>query len=315
MHRILPALVLAVLLLCGLEAAAVTLASRFPAVSDEIAARLAALPASGLTKDQKKLKSTLGKAAKALAKDTDDLALTLKYARKAVLKIDTAYPGDETFAPLLDELVAGLALDVTRRGGDLYNSVQALPDGDAKTKAQALSDASEAEIVAAVGALARADALSHLAAANALIAKGQKVVRKAGGGTNAATNEIDVDIDGNHLHLPPVSGDYTYTTTYDPAMDVFILSVRGTIDTTTHLFSLRVLTPGLGPHPIQAGPNATYTSSAIVGGPPFVMMQGATMDFSTWDPAQGKFGATFSATFTNGTTTVALTNGRFTRVN
>lgn len=314
MHRAIPAIVLSVLLLCGLDAAAETLASRFPDLSTEVAARIAALPVSGLSKDQKKEKSTLGKVVKTLAKDTDVLATTLKNARKAVLKIDTAYPGDATFAPLLDDVVSKLSLDVTQRGGALFVSIQALADGAAKTKAQGLSDAAEAEIVAAIDGPARADKLSHVAAANALITRAEKVVKKAGGGTANSTNELNVDIGGDHLHLPPQTGDYVYVVNYDSVSDNFLLTVRGTIGTTEHAFSLRVPTPGAGPHPIQGGPPQTaYTSSAITGTPPFglVPQPAATMDFSTWDPANGKFTATFSATFTNGTTTVALTNGSF----
>src|SRR5262245_46416984 len=120
MNRLLSAIVLAVLLLLGADASAVTLASRFPALSDEITTRLAALPETGLSRDQKRQKTALNKAAKALAKDTGDLGLLLKYARKAVLKLDTAYPEDATLGPMLDEVVAGLTLDVTKRGGELF---------------------------------------------------------------------------------------------------------------------------------------------------------------------------------------------------
>lgn len=314
MHRSIPAVVLALLLFLGAHAAAESLATRFPEVSGEVAARLGALPTTGLTRDERRLRANLNKAAKALAKDAADLALTLKFARKAMLRIDTSYPGDAEFAPLLDALVEGLKLDVTTRGGAFSASVQDLPDGTAKTRAEALDAASQLEIQATFDAPTRADSLTHLSTANALIVKGQRVVRRAGGGTTAATNSLDVNIDGNPLHLPPASGEYTYTAIYDQAMDSFILSARGTIDTTQHIFALRVMSPGAGPHPVQGGPSSTYTSSAIAPQPPFVLMPGATIDFTTWDPDNGKIAGTFSASFNNGTTTVALTNGRFSRV-
>ena len=318
MPRLIPSIVLAVVLLAGSAASAVTLASRFTALSDEVAERIAAFPDSGLSKDEKKIKSSLGKAAKALAKDTDDLAKTLKNGRKAVSKLDLAYPADGVLAPLLDDVVAGLSLDVTKRGGELFVSIQGLPDGTAKTKAQTLSDASEAEIVAAADEPIRADKIAHFSAANTLIAKGERVVRKAGGGGGGgggSTNELDVDIGAEHLHLPPATGDFVYTVTYDAGGNALVLAARGVIGTTTHAFSLRVAAPALGSQQIQGGPQTTYTSSAIAAQPPFVLQPPATMNLTTFDTVQSKFAGTFSATFTNGTTTVTLANGTFDQTN
>lgn len=314
MHRILAPIALAVVLLCASAASAVTLASRFTELDAEVAARLAALPETGLSKVEKSQKSALGKVAKTLLKDTDDIVKTLKNGKKAVSKLDKAFPEDAELAPLLDGLVAGLTSDVSQRGGDLFLSVQALPDGEAKTKAQALSDAAEAEIVASASELIRADRLSRAAKANTLIAKGEKVVRKAGGGT-VVTNELDVDIGDVHMHLPPATGDYIFMVNYDPGMDILQLTARQTIGDTMHLFSLRVSAPALGSNELLAGPPTIYTSSAIAGPPPFTLQPGGTMNFTVFDPDNSRFVATFSATFSNGTTTVTLANGSFTKVN
>jgi hypothetical protein len=314
MRRLLAPIALLVLLVCGSAASAVTLAGRFTELDAEVAARLAALPDSGLSKAQKKEKSTLGQVAATLAKDTEELAKTLKNAKKAVSKLDKAYPGDATFAPLLDAVVAGLTSDVAQRGGDLFISIQLLPDGTAKTKAQAASDAAEAEIVAAAAELVRATRLSRASKALKLIVKGERIVTKAGGGT-VVTNELDVDIGDVHMHLPPATGDYIFMVNYDPGMDVLQLTARQTIDETIYLFSLRVSAPAIGTQSLLAGPPTAFSSSAITGQPPFQLQPGGTMTFTVFDPDNSRFVGTFSATFSNGTTTVTLTNGSFTKVN
>jgi hypothetical protein len=313
MHRLLPSIVLAAVLLLGSAASAVTLASRFTALSDEVTARLDALPDSGLSKDEKKLKSSLGKAVKALTKDTDDLFKTMKNGRKVALRLDGAYPDDATLAPLLDDLVTTLSVDVVRRGAGLNNATSFLPDGTAKVRAQKFNDAAELEIVAADAETVRAERLAHLAAAAALILKGEKVVAKAGGNT-LVRSELDVDIDGLHLHLPPETGQYLYVASYDPEANVFFLTANGTVDSTTHLFRLQVPGASLGSHAIDGGSPTVYMSPQSPG-PIFTLVDGATMTFTTWDPAGSRFAGTFSASFTNGTKTVALTNGSFTSVN
>jgi len=313
MRRLLPSIVLAAVLLLGSAASAVTLASRFTALSDEVTARLDAFPDSGLSKDEKKLKSSLGKAVKALTKDTDDLFKTMKNGRKVALRLDAAYPDDAILAPLLDDLVTTLSTDVGGRGAGLSNATAFLPDGAAKLRAQKFSDAAELEFVAAAAETVRAERLAHLAAAAELILKGEKVVTKAGGNTLIA-NELDVDVDGVPLHLPPETGAYLYTASYDADANVFFLTANGTIDGTTHLFTLQVPTPSLGTHAIDGGQPTSYMSPQSPG-PQFTLVDGATMTFTKWDPEGSRFAGTFSASFTNGTKTVALTNGTFTRIN
>ena len=314
MHRLIPSIVLAVLLLLlGSAASAVTLASRFTELSDQVTVLVGALPETGLTKDQKKLKSSLGKVVAALTKDTDDLAKTMKNARKVALRLDAAYPGDPVMGPLLDDLVTTLSTDVGGRGAALANAAAFLPDGTAKTRAQKFSDAAEVEIVAAAEGTVHAERLAHLAAAAALIMKGEKVVTRAGGST-LVLDEFDVDIDGLHLHLPPATGPYLYTASYDADQNVFFLTANGSIDSTTHIFTLQVPGPSLGAHAIDGAQPTSYLSPQSPG-PMFTLVDGATMTFTKWDPEGSRFAGTFTASFTNGTKTVALTNGRFTRVN
>lgn len=313
MHRLIPSIVLAAVLLLGSAASAVTLASRFTDLSDQVDVLVAALPETGLTKDQKKVKASLGKVVTALTKDTDDLAKTMKNGRKVALQLDALYPGDPVMGALLDDLVATLSVDVVRRGAGLNNATSFLPDGTAKVRAQKFSDAAELEIVAADVGTVRAERLAHLAAAAALILKGEKVVAKAGGNT-LVRNELDVDIDGLHLHLPQETGQYLYVASYDPEANSFILTANGTVDSTTHLFRLHVPGPSLGAHAIDGAQPTSYMSPQSPG-PMFTLVEGATMTFTKWDPEGSRFAGTFTASFTNGTKTVALTNGRFTSVN
>lgn len=301
---------LALALLAVTPADGATLGSRFPTLFGVLQARITAFGSTGLSKAEKKQKATVAKAVKALSVDTEDLAKTLANAGKAVKAVDAVYPTDGTLSPLLDEVVSDLTADVTRRGAVLSFSIDALDDGTAKTKARALSDSSEAGIVAATTATPRTARIDLLKQAFASIAKGEKVVRKAGGGGGVTTTALDVDIDGNHLHLPPASGDYVYTVTYDSAMDRFLLSARGRIGTDVHAFTLMVPGPDLGLRTVPPGPQTMYTPPVAGGGP--YLLTNSNVTFTAWDPANGKVAVRFSLTFANPGTTVQLTSGTLT---
>lgn len=310
MRRLLSLGLVCLVLLAVRAADAATLASRFPTLVGTLQARIAAFGTSGLTKTDKKQKATLAKAVKALTADSDDLASTLVNAGKAIKGVEAVYPTDDSLGALLDDILTAVSTDVTRRGQTLFFSIENLEDGAAKTKAQTLSDASEADIVASAMTTVRADRVVLLKRAVKSIAKGEKIVRKAGGGGGVTTTKLDVDIDGQHLGLPPSSGDFAYTVTYDQVLDRFLLNARGTAGGAVHAFTLMVPDPDLGARDVPPGPTSSYTPP-VPGGGPYLLTSG-TVTFTEWDPAGRKVAARFSLSFANSATTVQLTDGRLT---
>jgi hypothetical protein len=307
MRRLLSLTLLCLTLLAARTADGATLASRFPTLVGTLQARIAAFGSTGLSKVEKKQKSTLTKSVNALSVDTEDLAATLVNAGKAVKGVDAVYPADGTLSPLLDDLLADVTADVTRRGAVLFFSIQALADGSSKTKAQALSDGGEASIVASATATPRSARIALLKRALKSIAKGEKVVRKAGGGGGVTTTALDVDIDGQHLHLPPASADTFYSVTFDTAMNRFLLSGRGKVGADVHAFTMMVPNPDFGARVVPPGPQSGYTPP-VPGGGPYLLTSG-TVTFTTWDPTNARVAARFTLTFANSLNTVQFTDG------
>jgi hypothetical protein len=307
MRRLVPLSLCCLVLLAVGTADAETLSSKFPTLIGTIQARIAAFGTSGLSKTEKKQKATLGKVVKAMNADTDDLAKSLVYIGKTVKGVDAVYPTDGTLSPLLDDMVGSVVTDVTRRGSELFYSIQALPDGAAKTKSQTLSDASEADVIASATATPRTARVALLKNALTSIAKAERIVRKAGGGGGVTTTALDVDVDGQRLHVPAASGDFLYTVSYDSAMDRFSLSVRGTAGGVVHAFTMMVPDPDFGDRMVPPGPLTSYTPP-VPGGGPYLLTSG-NITFTAWDPAGGKVAARFDLTFTNPNATVVLSNG------
>lgn len=316
MHRFLFLLALGLALaLGGSPAGAQTLAGRFPTLTGVMQARLGSFPTTGLTKSLRKQKSSVAKCVKALGADDRDLpARAIKNAKKALKAAERAYPGDVDLAPLLDGVVDALRGDILVRGSELFASAQALPEGSARTKAEAKALDSESDVTASLDATGRLERLALLASATKSLDAVEKIVRKAGGGGSLRT-ELDADIGADHLSLPPASGDYVYTVSYDMPSDAFLLVARGTIGTVEHFVTVRVMSPGVGSRAIQAGPESTYSSSAAAG--TFIAMPGANVEFTTWDPLAGKVAGRFDASFLNPMTQtqVDVTNVTFSSTN
>ncbi len=307
MRRLVSLSLICLALVAAEVANAATLGSRFPTLIGTIEARIVAFGTTGLSKTEKKQKATLGKVVKAMSVDTDDLATTLANIGKSVKGIDAVYPTDGALSPLLDDMVATVTADITRRGSILFYSIQLLADGSAKTKSQTLNDSGEADIVASATATPRTARITLLKNALTSIAKAERIVRKAGGGGGVTTTALDVDIDGQRLHVPASSGDFLYTVSYDSAMDRFSLSVRGTAGGVVHAFTLMVPDPDLGDRTIPPGPLTSYTPP-VAGGGPFLLTSG-NITFTAWDPAGGRVAARFDLTFTNPSATVVLSDG------
>jgi flagellar hook-basal body complex protein FliE len=147
-------------------------------------------------KVEQKQKKACDKAIKTIFKPADSLGDDVKTAGKVAKDLAKAFPGE--FAPvlaiktvstnlydLITELAAELRSEITNELAELQLDVDALPAGNAKTKALAAIAKVQAALLLADAALDNADLFKALDAASKAVASGQKTVEKAnnsGGG-------------------------------------------------------------------------------------------------------------------------------------
>jgi hypothetical protein len=318
MRRLFSALVLALALLAGGSASATTLESKFPDYQSELNARLAALPATGLTKLQKRQKATLTKALKLLGIDSRTLAKLVANAKKTVAATDAAFPEDAILGPLEDAVVTGLSVDTSVRNGSLAQSIETLAEGGkARTSAQAKSDGAAADLGLVQSATTHGAQFKLIARANTKIALGERIVRRAGGttGPGVTVTEFDADINdaSTHIHVPaavPPFGDLQVL--YETALDRLTVSVQAQTGGKAYAIIMAVPGNGTGTRDISAESPSSYSSPGFT--PPLATVVSGTMTITTWDLEGKKLGGTFDVTYTNGTSQVHVTNGKFSTI-
>jgi hypothetical protein len=310
MRRILSAALVAAVLVGAQAASAQTLANLFPPLSGEVATRLAGLTGR-LTSRQRRQRAALTKASKFLVVETDDVGKTISDAVKVVAPLDAAYPGDATLPSLLDPVVTYVGSALSSRLNDLGASIAVLPTGKLKNGASAAKKKADAASVRFDSATTRARQLKYLAQEYAAVARGEKFVAKVAG--VVASTRFAVAIDGKPFSLPGLP-QFNEIATYQSAdAGKFRLDVVGTLGETNVIIVLIVPSPGAGEHDLQIG--MVPSPSSYMAGGPLLFAASGKMNFTTWSPVDGKVAGTFSATFTNGTTTVQLTNGAFSATN
>lgn len=314
MRRLVPAVVLVLALLSAGTASATTLAFRFPAFVTELQSRLSLIPATHLTKLEKKQKAALNRAITALLFDTGDLGKSIGNAKKAIGAADGAFPADATLDPLENAVVDGLANDTGVRNGALVRSILTLAPGTPQTKAQAKSDSAGANLAASSTATPHVARLKLIASAVAAIAAGEKIVKKAGGtiGGDITITALDVDINTTaaHLHVPgttPPVG--TYLVVYETTIDRVMVTAQGMVDGKSHAFTIAVPGHGTGTRDVPIIGPSMYSSPGVT--PPPAQVTKGSMTFTTWDQDNHKIAGTFDVTFSNGTSAIHLMNGVF----
>jgi len=202
MRRMLPALMAAAVAAAGLAvlalpSGATPFTAHFDDLVNEMVVRLGTLPDTGLTKDQRKQKSALNRAFKAEEAASADLAGDVKMARKMIVALEPAFPGDDTFPGLMTALNDDLAADVDAERDETVVLISIAKAGAVRTRAEAKLAAADALFIAADEALTQG-----LRAR--LREKGYRAVRQAaalavragpGGTTDASTMSAVVDGD------------------------------------------------------------------------------------------------------------------------
>ena len=309
MRRLISAAVLALAIVFASIAGAATLASRYTDLSLELQGRTAALPATGLSKVQKKQKSALKKSVAAINHDTTLLQKTLADVGTAVGALDPAYPSDATLGPLLDTMVVDQRTAVFDRNTRVFDRAVGIAAGDkTKTKVDALFLKAEALLVASDAATTRALRVKSIKAALKSVAKAEKALDKVlgPGGGDVTTTAYDVNIDGAAFHLP-TTGITNYSVIYaSGGVGSLNIVAMGPIGAVQHNIVISIASPGVGDRAMA--PNSSY--SKVPGTGPMQVTAG-TVHISAFNPASHKVAGTFSGTFSDGITTVTLTNGTF----
>lgn len=202
---------------------------------------------------ERRQKKACDKSIAAIMKEADSLADDLKTQRKVALTLTRAFPDElaRGFAPggaipgdldvLLGGSFDGLLADVQADLDALQTSIDALPAGPAKDKAQAQADLAADLIADANAAVSHADAAKILGAANKAVVKGEKIVAhgSGGGGCNSGSS-LSMLIDGQPFTAAVAGGEYvtsdglfavggqTGGSTYDAVAIILLNGVSGT---------------------------------------------------------------------------------------
>ena len=150
MRRFVPALLAAAGLALGaLPTGAAPFTTHFDPLVSEMVGRLASIPDTGLTQDQRRQRSALNRAFRAEEVASVDLAGDLAMARKMVGALEKAFPGDAILGGLYAGLNDGLAADVDVQRDEAVVLISIAMAGSVRTRAVAWLAAADALFIAA----------------------------------------------------------------------------------------------------------------------------------------------------------------------
>jgi hypothetical protein len=296
--------------LAPLDAFGAPLAATYADLRTEVQTRLDQLPETGLAKDQKKQKSALTKARAALDHDGATLSVTVADAGKVIGALDPVFPGDPTFGPHLDTVLTDLRSSVVTRIDDLSRRVAPLLETDkTRTKVQGLAAQANAALVPgdAAGATRPIRAKS-LAKSLSQVVKADKLIAKAfaPGGARVKAPSFAADVDGDPVVLSTAPGSFVVLYDDQPGGFLTVRAKATTTDGVLHNIFVSVPGPARGLRAVRAG--TPYTSSTQLMPLP---SSSGTVRITSWNPASLEVAGTFDVTYSDGTTTVQITDGKF----
>ncbi len=206
----LPFLLLAAAMASPPRAAADPYTSKFGDLIQEMNDRDGAL-VGDLAPAEKRQKAALRRGFRAIARDSDSLAGDLGMAIAVARALGAGFPGDATFAALLDGTLDGLAADVVGARDSLAIVVLGLSPGKPKERGEAGVAAADAVLAEAAAAVDPADRAKALRRAEKGVRKTLKAVTSGGTGGGGGTSTMTATVDGtpfesNALFGTPVSG-------------------------------------------------------------------------------------------------------------
>jgi hypothetical protein len=307
MRRLLSAALAAAFFVSGTLAFAATLGGLYPAFATTVQNRLSVLTGA-LSKDEKKQKTALTKASKALAATSNDLAKMISAASKAVAALEPAYPEDPQFQGAFDQIVNDLHAEVTQRINGLGIGIDLLPEGKKKAAAQALRAKTDAAETTFASATSRAAQLKLVAGEYASVLKAERILASPGPGLVALTR-FSALVGKELVQAPGLPPQRLIRSVYDQSGTgafTFSATSGGAEERTSVSFS--VAAPGAGAKPMAVSADSWYSTSRDA---PHQLVTSGTVTFTVWDPDNRRASGTLTATFADGT---KLTKGVFSTI-
>jgi hypothetical protein len=309
-HTILAALAAAAVLVADF-ASADTLAGRYPALAAEIEDRLEVLVVPPLSAIERRQKAALTRAKKPMALETNDLAKTLVNRRLTVAALEATFKADPTIAPMLDQLLFNAQLDVTDRTAYLDARAAVLPAGAIQRRVSAFAAAAD-RIIGLAGdpKRTRAARLGLLSRAFATVTAGEKFLRKGLLTAGVVVDQMEAYAGDRYLFASVGTSSNAMAEYFSADAGMLRLSGGFESDGMRAMLQIRVDAPSVGDHAVVISNDSSYMREAGQ-----LAATGGTVKITTWDPANHLVAGTFEVTFSNGTTTVAVTKGTFSFVN
>jgi hypothetical protein len=303
MRRLLPAALAAAFFVSGAGAFAAQVGALFPPLGAEVTERLALLTGL-LTPEEKKRKTALIKAQKALAVQTDDVAKALATTTKVVAALDAVLGTDEEVGPLLDVAVEQFHSNAVDRTNQANLALSRLPEGKVKTSATGLINKATAADGLFGEATTRVERLKVVGKTYAALLKAEKLLAKPGPGLVAFTR-IDAKIGKLRVQTPGLPLVRLLRAVYDQTADRLTISLVESAVDPRPAVSLAIAAPGVGGRGILVDANSWYQ---VDGASPHVALTSGTFTFTVWDLENNAVAGTFTATFQDG---AKLTKGVF----
>jgi hypothetical protein len=178
-------------------AAADPFTPHFQPLLAEMNQRDGALPLTGLTREQRKQRSALNRAYRALEADSTDLAGDLKMSLKMTKALEKGFPGDPEFGPLLDALHAALGGLAADGRDELEVAIAGLAEGKYRDRATAKLAKADAILLLAAEAETRVRRAAFQRKCWTVVLQGGKIVAKAAPGGPSGDSTVAATVDGS----------------------------------------------------------------------------------------------------------------------